>query len=130
MDMHSSWFRVGLRLYERMVLTPMFCGFGVSYALFLWDLQHTYLHQCGIAKTAGGVGERVANAEISALAAFLVVDAEDHEALVGDRVNEVLTLDNNWVGSSDRRRERAERGEVAGELTLRLAIQSTALSCL
>jgi hypothetical protein len=33
-DMHSSWFRVGLRLYERMVLTPMFCGFDVSYALF------------------------------------------------------------------------------------------------
>ena len=83
---------------------------------FVFDLQHTYLHQRGIAKTAGGVGERVANAEIGALAAFLVVDTEDHEALVGDRVNEVLALDNNRVGSCDRCRERAESGEVACEL--------------
>ena len=91
---------------------------------FVLGLQYTYLHQCGIAKTAGGVGKRVANAEISALAAFLVVDTEDHEALVGDRVNEVLTLDNNRVGGSEGRGERAESGEVAGELVLRLAIQS------
>lgn len=64
---------------------------------FVSDSQHTYLHQCGIAKTAGGVCKRIANRKISALATFLVVDTEDHEALVGDSVNEVLALDNNRV---------------------------------
>ena len=99
-------------------------GLVLAVRSFVSDLQQTYLHQRGIAKTAGGVGKRVANAEISALAAFLVVDTKDHEALVGDRVNEVLALDNNGVGGSDRRGERAESGEVAGELVLRLATQS------
>ena len=91
-------------------------GLKSAMSSFVSDLRHTYLHQGGIAKTAGGVGQRVANAEISALTAFLVVDTEDHEALVGDGVNEVLALDNNRVGSSDGRRECAESGEVAGEL--------------
>jgi len=91
---------------------------------FLMNLRCTYLHQRSIAKTASGVGKRIANAEVGALAAFLVVDTEDHETLVGDRVNEVLALNNNRVGGSDSRRERAESGEVAGELGLRLAVQS------
>jgi hypothetical protein len=116
MDMHSSWFKVGLRLYERMVFTPRFCGSDVSYTPCRFDLRYAYLHQCGIAKTAGSVGERIADAEISALAAFLVVDTKDHEALVGNRVDKVLALYDDRVGSSDSRRERAESGEVACEL--------------
>jgi len=99
-----------------MVLTPMFCAFDISYAPCAFGLRYTYLHQCGITKTTSGVGERVADAEVSALATFLVVDTKDHEALVGDGVDKVLALYNNRVGGSNSRRERAESCEVACEL--------------
>lgn len=98
------------------MLTPMFCGSAVSYAPVQLDLRYTYLHEGSIAEADGGVCERVRLAEISASTALLVVDTKDHEALVGHRVNEVLALDDNRVGGGDRRRERAESGEVACEL--------------
>jgi len=82
----------------------------------LLSLRYTYLHQRGIAETAGAVGKRVADAEISTLTTFLVIDTKDHKALVGDGVNEVLALHDNRVGGGDSGRERAESGEVSCEL--------------
>lgn len=82
-----------------------------------WILQDTtHLHQSGVAKAASRIGERISDTEVGALTSFLVVDTKDHEALIGDRVNEVLAFYDNGVGSGDRGGERAESGEVACEL--------------
>lgn len=74
------------------------------------------LHEGSVAKAFCGVAERVGLVEVCALAERLVVDAQDHEALVGDGVDEVLALCDDRVGSRDRCRERAEGDEGVGEL--------------
>jgi hypothetical protein len=118
MDMHSSWLRVGLRLYDRMV----FLG-RVSSRIMLDDGEFTYnsdvLHQRSIANAASSIGERIGLAEVGACASLLVINTKDHEAFVGHGINEVLAFDNDWVGSGDGSGESAESGDVVGELRCR-----------
>jgi hypothetical protein len=74
------------------------------------------LHQRSIANAASSIGERIGLAEVGACASFLVVNTKDHEPFVGHGINEVLALDDDWVGSGDSSGESAESGDVVGEL--------------
>jgi hypothetical protein len=77
------------------------------------------LHQRSIANAASSIGERIGLAEVGACASLLVVNTKDHEAFVGHGINEVLALDDDWVGSGNGSGESAESGDVVGELRCR-----------
>lgn len=58
------------------------------------------LHECCIAQTDLRVGERVAAVgSVTSLAAGLIVDSEDHEAVASLGVDELLLVDLNGVQS-------------------------------
>jgi len=79
-------------------------------------MEHAHLHQSSIASTSSSIGERIRLAEVGAGASLLVINTEDHETFVGDRINKVLAFDNDRVRRGDRSRESAKSDDVVGEL--------------
>lgn len=71
------------------------------------------LHERRIAQTGSAVAERVLRVRraVCALSARLVVDTNDHEAVIRLRVNKLLLLHNDRVYGDDGARERAQCGE-------------------